>query len=58
MHKAYKIRKFCIMELTIGQLIKIILGLVVIVVVIFGLIKFGGFVVDFIKNVVPGNVSR
>lgn len=46
------------MELTIGQLIKIILGLVVIVVVIFGLIKFGGFVVDFIKNVVPGNVSR
>lgn len=42
------------MELTIGQLIKIVLGVIVIVAVVFGLVKFGGSLVDFIKNVVPG----
>ena len=46
------------MELTIGQLIKILLGLFVVIAIIFGLVKFGGSVVDFIKNVVPGNATR
>ncbi len=44
-------------ELTIGQLIKIVLGLVVIAVVVWGLVKFGGSSLDFIKNVVPGNAT-
>ena len=45
------------MELTIGQLIKIILGLLVVVLVIGGLVLFGGQFIDFAKNVLPGNVS-
>ena len=45
------------MDLTIGQLIKIILGVVVIVAVVWGFVKFGGSSLDFIKNVVPGNAS-
>ena len=46
------------MELTTGQLIKIILGLVVIVLVIGGLVLFGGQFIDFAKNVIPGNISK
>lgn len=44
-------------ELTIGQLIKIVLGVVVIAVVVYGFVKFGGSSLDFIKNVVPGNAT-
>ena len=40
------------MELTIGQLIKIILGVLVFVVVVVGIsIFFKGHVIDFFKNV-------
>ncbi len=46
------------MELTTGQLIKIILGLVVIVLVIGGLVLFGGQFIDFAKNVIPGNITN
>ena len=46
------------MELTTGQLIKIILGIIVIVAVVWGFVKFGGSATDFFKNVIPGNVSR
>ena len=46
------------MELTTGQLIKIILGLVVIVLVIGGLVLFGGQFIDFVKNVIPGNITN
>ncbi len=45
-------------ELAIGQLIKIILGIVVVVVVIVGVsIFFKGQVFDFFKNMVGGNHS-
>ncbi len=44
------------MELTIGQLIKIILGVVVVAVVIFGLyLFFTNYVIDFFKNIPTGN---
>ena len=44
-------------ELTIGQLIKILLGFIVIVTVIIGLVKFSGSFVDFFRNVIPGNAT-
>lgn len=45
------------MELTIGQLIKIILGILVIVVVVGGVyLFFKNYVIDFIKNL-GGGVS-
>ena len=46
------------MELTIGQLIKIVLGLAVIVLVVGGVILFGGQFIDFVKNVIPGNATN
>jgi len=42
------------MELTISQLIKIILGLAVVVLVISALSYFGSNVSDFFKNVAGG----
>ena len=43
-------------ELTIGQLIKIILGVLVVGVVIWGLyLFFTNYVIDFFKNVPTGN---
>lgn len=41
------------MELTIGQLIKIVIGLFVVVAVIFGIYMFGQNFADFFKNL-PG----
>ena len=46
------------MDLTIGQLIKILLGFIVVVAVILGLVKFGDSVIDFFRNVIPGNVTK
>ena len=44
------------MELTIGQLIKIILGILVVGVVIWGLyLFFTNYVLDFFKNIPTGN---
>lgn len=44
------------MELTIGQLIKIILGVLVVGVVIWGLyLFFTDKVIDFFKNIPTGN---
>lgn len=45
----------CIMaELTINTLIKIILGIVVVVVVVFGVyLIFKNQILDFFKNIVP-----
>jgi hypothetical protein len=43
------------MELTIGTLIKIILGILVFVAVVYGLYISGSYFIDFIKNVVPGD---
>ena len=40
--------------LAINQLIKIIIGVVVIAVVIMGLYFFGNYVTDFFKNMVGG----
>ena len=46
------------MELTIGQLIKIIIGVLVVVVVIYGLyVFFKDYVIDFFKNI-GGNSTR
>ena len=43
------------MELAIGQLIKIIMGVLVFVVVIGGVyLLFKNYVIDFIKNMLPG----
>ena len=45
-------------ELTIGQLIKIILGILVFVVVVLGLyLFFKNYVFDFFKNAGGGNSS-
>jgi hypothetical protein len=45
-------------ELTIGQLIKIILGVLVLVVVAVGLFFFfKNYVIDFFKNMAGGNSS-
>lgn len=41
------------MELTIGQLIKIILGMAVVVAVVAGIGFFGSNVTDFFNNLVP-----
>jgi len=44
------------MELTIGQLIKIILGVFVVAVVIWGVyFFFTNYVLDFFKNIPTGN---
>jgi uncharacterized membrane protein len=45
------------MELSIEQLIKIVIGVLVIVVVIGGLVFFGNYIGDFFRNAIPGNVS-
>ncbi|HLC87273.1 MAG TPA: hypothetical protein VJH65_03310 [Candidatus Nanoarchaeia archaeon] len=43
-------------ELTISQIIKIILGIIVVIVVISGLyFFFKDYVLDFFENIVPGN---
>jgi hypothetical protein len=42
------------MELSIEQLVKIIIGVVVIVVVIGGLVFFGSYITDFFKNIPTG----
>ena len=45
-------------ELTINQLIKIILGVLVVVAVVGGLyLLFNGHVIDFIKNLPGGEIS-
>ena len=44
------------MELTIEQLIKIIIGVLVIVVVIAGLVFFGGRIYDFFNNLSTGKI--
>jgi len=44
------------MELTIGQLIKIILGVLVVAIVVWGLyFFFTNYVIDFFKNIPAGN---
>ena len=47
------------MDLTISQLIKIILGILVVVMVISGLYFFGNYVSDFFGNILGGgNLSK
>ena len=46
------------MDLTISQLIKIILGVLVVVVVVSGLYFFGSYISDFFKNLPGGNLSK
>lgn len=46
------------MELSINQLIKIIIGVVVITAVIGGLVLFGRNITDFFQNLPTGNVSN
>lgn len=44
-------------ELTIGQLIKIIIGILVFVVVVFGVyLFFRDYVIDFFKNMFGGDL--
>ena len=46
------------MELTIGQLIKIIIGVFVVVVVVGGIyLFFKNYVIDFFKNIPTGNTT-
>jgi len=46
-------------ELAIGQLIKIIIGVVVVVVVVFGIyIFFKDYVIDFFKNMAGGSSAE
>ena len=44
------------MELTIENLIKIVLGIAVVVVVIGGLFMFGNYIIDFFENVPTGKI--
>lgn len=46
------------MDLTISQLIKIILGVLVVVAVISGLFLFGNYISDFFGNIPGGNLSK
>ncbi len=47
------------MELTINQLIKIIIGVFVVVVVVVGLyLFFKGSILDFFENIIPGDVTK
>ncbi|MCH8945902.1 MAG: hypothetical protein IIA85_03195 [Nanoarchaeota archaeon] len=46
------------MDLTISQLIKIIIGVLVIVMVVSGLYFFGDYVSDFFGNLPGGNFSK
>lgn len=46
------------MELAINQLIKIIIGIVVIVMVVSALYFFGGHISDFFKNLPQGNPTQ
>jgi len=47
------------MELTIGQLIKIIIGVLVLVVVVGGLgFFFKDYVIDFFRNLPEGNTVK
>jgi len=49
---------FKIAELTINQLIKIIIGVLVFVVVVAGIyLFFKNYVIDFFQNIVSGNES-
>jgi len=46
-------------ELTVGQLIKIIIGVLVVVVVVFGIyVFFKTYVIDFFKNMAGGNSAE
>jgi len=45
------------MDLTIENIIKITVGLLVIVIVVFGLFAISGNVNDFFKNLVPEKIS-
>ncbi len=46
-------------ELTIGQVIKIIIGIFVVVVVVGGLyLFFKNYVIDFFKNILGGNSTK
>ena len=46
------------MELTTGQLIKIIIGVLVVVVVIGGLFFVANYAYDFFKNIPTGNETK
>lgn len=46
------------MELSINQLIKIIIGVVVITAVVGGLFIFGRNITDFFQNLPTGNISN
>ena len=46
------------MDLTISQLIKIILGVLVIVMVVSGIYFFGNYISDFMGNLPGGNLSK
>ena len=46
------------MELTIENLVKIIIGVLVFVVVVFGIyLFFKNYVIDFFKNQVPSDIA-
>ena len=46
-------------ELTINQLIKIIVGILVVLVVVAGIyLVFKNYIIDFFKNVIPGNSTK
>jgi hypothetical protein len=46
------------MDLTISQLIKIIIGVLVVVMVVSGLYFFGNYISDFMSNLPGGNLSK
>ena len=46
------------MELTINQLIKIIIGVLVVVMVVSGLFFFGSYISDFLGNLPGGNATK
>ena len=47
------------MELTIEQLIKIIVGILVVTVVVIGLfLFFKNYVIDFFQNIIPGGKAE
>lgn len=46
------------MELAIGQLIKMIIGVVVIIAVLGGLFLIANYAIDFFGNVLPENISN
>ena len=46
------------MELAISQLIKIVLGVLVVVAVVFALYQFGSQILDFFRNLPGGESSK